>query len=161
MRVAQKEGYDFVSHGCTGKGNDQDRFEPAFHTIQPSIIIISPWCDPKFLNRFAGRNDLLDYAEKTGISFTSTKAKPWSMDANLAHVSYETGVLEDPNHNSPSDMWLMTEDHLKAPNEPTDITLHFEKDVQAKRVTPDKHLPTPSNCSMLSTNLIIRREWQN
>ncbi len=59
------------------------------------------------------------------------------MDANLAHVSYEAGVLEDPNHTPPSDMWLMTEDPLKAPNEPTDVTLHFEKGVPVKLVTPD------------------------
>lgn len=84
MIAAQKEGCEFVSHGCTGQGNDQVRFELTFFTIQPSITIVAPWRDPKFFTRFAGRNDLLDYAEKTGIPVTSTKAKPWSMDANLA-----------------------------------------------------------------------------
>jgi argininosuccinate synthase len=73
MRVAQQEGCFAVSHGCTGKGNDQVRFELAFYTIQPSIKVIAPWRDPEFFKRFAGRNDLLDYAEKMGIPVTSTK----------------------------------------------------------------------------------------
>jgi argininosuccinate synthase len=80
-----------VSHGCTGKGNDQVRFELAFYTLQPSIKVIAPWRLPEFCDRFKGRQDLLDYAEKHNIPVTSTKAKPWSMDANLAHCSYEAG----------------------------------------------------------------------
>lgn len=91
IRVAQQEGCGFVSHGCTGKGNDQVRFELAFYTLQPSIKVIAPWRLPEFCDRFKGRQDLLDYAEKHGIPVTSTKAKPWSMDANLAHCSYEAG----------------------------------------------------------------------
>ena len=91
IRVAQQEGCGFVSHGCTGKGNDQVRFELAFYTLQPSIKVIAPWRMPEFCDRFKGRQDLLDYAEKHGIPVTSTKAKPWSMDANLAHCSYEAG----------------------------------------------------------------------
>ena len=136
MRTAQRENCDFVSHGCTGKGNDQVRFELAFYTIQPSIKIIAPWRDPKFFNRFAGRNDLIDYAEKTGIPVTSKKSKPWSMDANLAHISYEAGMLEDPDQTPESDMWLMTGDPLKAPNEPMAVTIQFEKGIPVKVDTP-------------------------
>jgi argininosuccinate synthase len=73
----------FVGHGATGKGNDQLRFELAFYAIQPSIKVIAPWRDPKFFERFNGRNDLLDYAVKTGIPVTATKGKPWSMDENM------------------------------------------------------------------------------
>jgi len=73
MRVAQQEGCVAVSHGCTGKGNDQVRFELAFYTIQPSIKVIAPWRDPEFFKQYPGRNDLLDYAEKHGIEVTSTK----------------------------------------------------------------------------------------
>ena len=77
MRAAQRENCQFVSHGATGKGNDQVRFELAFYAIQPSIKVIAPWRDPKFFQRFAGRNDLLDYAAATGIPVTSTKvSKP-------------------------------------------------------------------------------------
>lgn len=138
MRVAQREGCDCVSHGATGKGNDQVRFELAFYAIQPSIKIIAPWRESRFFNRFQGRNDLLDYAAETGLPVTSTKTKPWSMDANLAHCSYEAGVLEDPNHTPPNDMWTMTDDPLKAPNEPTDITISFQKEIPTKLVTPQK-----------------------
>ncbi|KAG9876151.1 argininosuccinate synthase, partial [Aureobasidium melanogenum] len=96
IAVAQKEGCFAVSHGCTGKGNDQVRFELAFYALQPTIQVIAPWRDPVFYNRFKGRQDLLDYAEQSGIPVTSTKSKPWSMDENLAHCSYEAGILEDP-----------------------------------------------------------------
>ncbi|OOF92645.1 argininosuccinate synthase [Aspergillus sclerotiicarbonarius CBS 121057] len=143
MRAAQRENCQFVSHGATGKGNDQVRFELAFYAIQPSIKVIAPWRDPKFFKRFAGRNDLLDYAAQTGIPVTSTKAKPWSMDSNSAHCSYEAGVLEDPNHTPPSDMWTMTADPMTAPNEPTDLTIHFEQGVPTKLVTPEKEYTDP------------------
>ncbi|RYP55058.1 hypothetical protein DL768_000374 [Monosporascus sp. mg162] len=80
MKAADEEGCDFVAHGCTGKGNDQVRFELAFYTINPTIKVIAPWRDPTFFNRFRGRNDLLDYAAEKGIPVTSTKAKPYSME---------------------------------------------------------------------------------
>ncbi|OJK01250.1 argininosuccinate synthase [Aspergillus aculeatinus CBS 121060] len=143
MRAAQREGCQYVSHGATGKGNDQVRFELAFYAIQPSIKIIAPWRDPKFFKRFAGRNDLLDYAAQTGIPVTSTKAKPWSMDSNSAHCSYEAGILEDPNQTPPSDMWTMTADPLTAPNEPVDLTIHFEQGVPTKLVAPGKEYTDP------------------
>ncbi|KAL1994407.1 hypothetical protein VTN49DRAFT_3076 [Thermomyces lanuginosus] len=138
MRVAQRENCQFVSHGATGKGNDQVRFELAFYAIQPSIKVIAPWRDPKFFNRFAGRQDLLDYAAANNIPVTSTKEKPYSMDANSAHCSYEAGILEDPNQTPPADMWTMTADPLTAPNEPDDITIHFEKGIPTKVVTAEK-----------------------
>lgn len=80
IAVAQCEGCFAVSHGCTGKGNDQIRFELGYYALQPSIKVIAPWRDPEFYKRFAGRNDLLDYAAQQGIPVSSTKAKPWSMD---------------------------------------------------------------------------------
>ncbi|RYP56793.1 hypothetical protein DL770_010808 [Monosporascus sp. CRB-9-2] len=80
MKAADEEGCDFVAHGCTGKGNDQVRFELAYYTINPAIKVIAPWRDPTFFNRFRGRNDLLDYAAEKGIPVTSTKAKPYSME---------------------------------------------------------------------------------
>jgi len=143
MRAAQRENCDYVSHGATGKGNDGVRFELAFYAIQPTIKVITPWRDSKFFTRFAGRNDLLDYAARSGIPVTSTKAKPWSMDENFAHCSYEAGILEDPNHEAPSDMWKMTQDPLKAPDTPADITLSFEKGIPVKLVTPEKSFTEP------------------
>ncbi|KAF1989506.1 argininosuccinate synthase [Aulographum hederae CBS 113979] len=132
IKVAQKEGCFAVSHGCTGKGNDQVRFELGFYALQPSIKVIAPWRDPEFYNRFAGRNDLLDYAAKSGIPVTSTKSKPWSMDENLAHCSYEAGILEDPNTTPPEDMWKLTVDPMKAPDQPEDFTVTFEKGLPVK-----------------------------
>ena len=77
IQVAQKENCVAVSHGCTGKGNDQVRFELAFYALQPSIKVIAPWRNPEFFNRFPGREALLDYAAEKGIPVTSTKSKPW------------------------------------------------------------------------------------
>ena len=138
MRVAQEEGCDFVSHGCTGKGNDGIRFELAFLAINPKIQIIAPWRIPEFCNRFQGRNDLLDYAASKGIPVTSTKAKPYSMDDNIAHCSYEAGMLEDPSVPAPDDMWTRTDDPRKAPDVPVDIAIKFEKGLPVKLSVGDK-----------------------
>jgi len=138
MRVAQEEGCDFVSHGCTGKGNDGIRFELAFLAINPKIQVIAPWRIPEFYNRFQGRNDLLDYAAATGIPVTSTKAKPYSMDDNIAHCSYEAGALEDPSIPPPDDMWTRTIDPRAAPDEPVDIAVLFEQGLPVKLRVGDK-----------------------
>ncbi|KAF5527218.1 Argininosuccinate synthase [Colletotrichum aenigma] len=154
MRAAAREGCQFVSHGCvrpttsllvsevnrwqTGKGNDQVRFELTFATINPEIRCITPWRLPEFYKRFEGRNDLLDYAAKKGIPVSSTKAKPFSMDDNFAHCSYEAGVLEDPDVTPPEDMWTKTVSPLKAPDKPLDITIFFEKGTPVKVFTPQQ-----------------------
>jgi len=138
MRVALEEGCGFLSHGCTGKGNDGVRFELAFLAINPKIQIIAPWRIPEFYNRFPGRTALLDYAAATGISVTSTKAKPYSMDDNIAHCSYEAGDLEDPAIPPPDDMWTRTDDPRTAPDEPVDITIRFEQGLPVKLTVGDK-----------------------
>ena len=157
IAVAQKEGCIAVSHGCTGKGNDQVRFELAFYALQPSIKVIAPWRMPEFYERFAGRNDLLDYAAKAGIPVSSTKSKPWSMDENLAHCSYEAGILEDPDVTAPSDMWKLTVDPLKAPDTPEDFTLVFEKGLPKKLVTAKGQTITDAVELFLEANAIARR----
>jgi argininosuccinate synthase len=157
IAVAQKEGCVAVSHGCTGKGNDQVRFELAFYALQPSIKVIAPWRMPEFYERFAGRNDLLDYAAQTGIPVSSTKSKPWSMDENLAHCSYEAGILEDPDVTPPEDMWKLTVDPLKAPNTPEDFTLVFEKGLPTKLVTAKGETVTDAVKLFLEANAIARR----
>ncbi|KAL5627420.1 hypothetical protein BROUX41_003573 [Berkeleyomyces rouxiae] len=156
MKVAADEGCDFVSHGCTGKGNDQVRFELAFLTIDPKIKIIAPWRMPEFFQRFQGRADLLDYAASTGIPVTSTKAKPYSMDDNLAHCSYESGQLEDPSQPPPVDMWTRTDDPLTAPNTPEDIQIFFEKGLPVKLVAGDKTI-TDSLDLFLELNAIGKK----
>ncbi|OQD67233.1 hypothetical protein PENDEC_c041G01192 [Penicillium decumbens] len=158
--VAKREGCFAVSHGCTGKGNDQVRFELAFYALQPNIKVIAPWRDPVFYERFVGRNDLLEYAAEKGIPVTSTKSKPWSMDENLAHCSYEAGILEDPNTTPPTDMWKLTVDPLTAPDQPEDFTITFEKGVPVKLELTEngkKKTVTDSVDVFLTANAIARR----
>jgi argininosuccinate synthase len=160
IEVAKREGCFAVSHGCTGKGNDQVRFELAFYALQPDIKVIAPWRDPAFYNRFAGRNDLLSYAAEKGIPVTSTKSKPWSMDENLAHCSYEAGILEDPDVTPPSDMWKLTQDPLTAPDQPEDFTVHFEKGIPVKLEYTEggqKKVATDAVDLFLTANAIARR----
>lgn len=122
---AQTDIGRFVSHGCTGKGNDQVRFELAFYGLNPDIKVIAPWRNPEFYNRFAGRSALLDYAAEKGIPVFQTAAKPWSTDENLFHISYEAGILEDPDVTPPSDMWKLTASIEAAPSTPERISLDF------------------------------------
>ena len=157
IAVAQKEGCFAVSHGCTGKGNDQVRFELAFYALQPSIKVIAPWRDPVFYNRFKGRNDLLDYAAEKGIPVSSTKSKPWSMDENMAHCSYEAGILEDPNITPPEDMWKLTTDPTKAPDAPEDFTVHFQKGLPVKLDYENGKSVTDPVELFLTANAIARR----
>lgn len=134
IKVAEQEGCFAVSHGCTGKGNDQVRFELSFYALKPDIVVIAPWRDPAFFNRFAGRKDLLEYAAFKNIPVAQTKAKPWSTDENLAHISFEAGILEDPNTTPPKDMWKLTVDPIDAPDIPEDFTIEFERGLPTKLV---------------------------
>lgn len=112
---------------------------------------------PEFYERFAGRNDLLDYAAKAGIPVSSTKSKPWSMDENMAHCSYEAGILEDPDVTAPEDMWKLTVDPLKAPDTPEDFTLVFEKGLPVKLITAQNKTITDPVELFLEANAIARR----
>jgi len=157
IAVAEKEGCTLVSHGCTGKGNDQVRFELAFYALKPDIKVIAPWRLPEFYNRFAGRNDLLAYAAEVGVPVSQTKAKPWSMDENLAHCSYEAGILEDPNETAPKDLWKLTIDPLDAPDSPEDFTVHFEKGLPSKLEYEGGKVVTEPLDLFLAANAIARR----
>ena len=117
------ESADGVSHGSTGKGNDQVRFELAYHTLNPEIQIIAPWREWDLNSRTA----LIDYAVKHGIPVPVTKAKPYSTDRNLFHISYEGGVLEDPWYEPHDDMFLLSLTPEKAPNKPTTIEISYEQ----------------------------------
>ncbi|KIW52086.1 argininosuccinate synthase [Exophiala xenobiotica] len=158
VEIAQKEGCQFISHGCTGKGNDQVRFELAFYALQPSIQVIAPWRIPEFYERFKGRNDLLEYAAQQGIPVSQTKSKPWSMDENLAHCSYEAGILEDPDTTPPSDMWKLTADPiLSAANEPEDVTIKFEKGVPVSLTSSSTGTKTSPTELFLAANALARK----
>ncbi len=123
MEVARREGADAIAHGATGKGNDQVRFELAAYAIEPSIKVIAPWREWKL----RGRADCVAYAESRGIPIPVTPEKPYSMDANLLHISYEGGVLEDPWVGPPAGMFRMTEDPETAPDDPQVVTVTFDK----------------------------------
>ncbi|KAF6753072.1 argininosuccinate synthetase [Ephemerocybe angulata] len=138
IEVAEQEGCDFVSHGCTGKGNDQVRFELAFYGLKPDIKVVAPWRIPVFYNRFPGRQALLQYAAEKNIPVVQTASKPWSTDENLFHISYEAGILEDPNTTPPDDMWKLTSSLEAAPATPERITIEFKAGLPIKVVADDK-----------------------
>jgi len=123
MRTAARVGADAIAHGATGKGNDQVRFELAAYAIDADIKVIAPWREWKL----RGRADCVAYAEARGIPVPVTPEKPYSMDANLMHVSYEGGLLEDPWEPPPAGMFRMTVDPEQAPDEPQWVTVSFEK----------------------------------
>jgi argininosuccinate synthase len=123
IRIAELEGADGVSHGCTGKGNDQVRFELAYLTLNPKIKILSPWREWDLTSRPA----LIDYATKHDIPVPVSKDKPYSMDRNMFHISYEGGVLEDPWVQPPEDMFLLSTSPEKAPDNPEEIQIDYEE----------------------------------
>jgi argininosuccinate synthase len=129
IEIAKKEKTNIVSHGATGKGNDQVRFELTFMTLMPDVKIIAPWRDKEFLGQFQGRGDMISYAEKNKIPVKATAKKPYSSDPNSMHISYEAGELEDPMFRPGKDMFEMTVDPKDAPDKETRIKITFEKGV--------------------------------
>ncbi|KAI0870613.1 arginosuccinate synthetase [Hypoxylon argillaceum] len=132
VKVAKEHNCGILSHGCTGKGNDQVRFELAWKACDPTLKVLAPWRMPEFCNRFAGRADLLKFAAEQNIPVSSTPKAPWSMDDNIIHCSYEAGILEQTELTPPKDMWKRTVDPMNAPDEPTPFTVHFEQGVPVK-----------------------------
>ncbi len=125
VEIALREGADAVCHGATGKGNDQVRFEMAFKSLAPDLNIIAPW---RFWD-LDSRSKCFDYAEKRGIPLPITKDKPYSMDRNILHISYEGGILEDPFREPDESMFLLTKSPEKAPDKPTYLEIGFEKGI--------------------------------
>jgi len=123
IEIAEIEGADTVSHGATGKGNDQVRFELSYYAQNPNIKIIAPWREWRLDSRTA----LIAFAEKYGIPVEATHAKPYSIDKNLLHASYEGGVLEDPWEAPPEEMYTMSVSPMDAPDEPEVVEITFEK----------------------------------
>jgi argininosuccinate synthase len=123
--VARKVGADAVAHGCTGKGNDQVRFESAVAALAPDLEIIAPWR----IWDLRSREDLLNYLKKRNIPTTASLEKIYSRDRNLWHISHEGGALESPWNPPPDDIWVMTEDPRKAPNEAREVMVSFERGV--------------------------------
>jgi argininosuccinate synthase len=123
MEIAAIEGADAVSHGATGKGNDQVRFELGYYHFNPAITVIAPWREWKLNSRQA----LIAYAKKNDIPIPITKKRPWSSDRNLLHISFEGGILEDTWAEPPENMYVLTNSPEKAPNKPQFVEIEFEK----------------------------------
>ena len=128
VRVAQEWGADCVAHGATGKGNDQVRFELTYQALDPGIRILAPWRTWEF----RGRRDLIRYSREHGIPITSTEEKPYSIDQNLMHTSYEGGILEDPWSAPPEDIFLRTVAVSEAPDMPQDLIIGFHQGVPVR-----------------------------
>lgn len=135
IEIAKKEGAKYVAHGATGKGNDQVRFELTYYALDPKIKIIAPWKDQEFLEKFKGRTDLINYAKEKGIPVDATHAKPYSTDANLMHISYESGSLEDPIKAPEKEMFQWTCSPEDAPEEKTELEIHFKDGLPIKVVS--------------------------
>jgi len=137
--VARETGCDAVSHGATGKGNDQVRFELTFRALAPELAVIAPWREKSWDIR--SRTDCIAYAQKYGIPVTATLKKPYSMDRNLMHISYEGGVLEDPWRAPDEDMFVMTSSPEDAPDAPQELLIGFE---QGTPVSVDGEMLSPA-----------------
>ena len=122
IAIADDEGADAIAHGATGKGNDQVRFELTAYALNPNIRVIAPWREWDL----KGREDCVAYAAEHGIPVPVSRDKPYSTDANLFHISYEGGILEDPWAAPPDDMWTLTADPKRAPDEPEEVEVSFE-----------------------------------
>ncbi|HEY1371306.1 MAG TPA: argininosuccinate synthase [Candidatus Binatia bacterium] len=140
IEIALQENADAVSHGATGKGNDQVRFELTYYALKPDVKVIAPWRTWDL----DSRGKLIDYAAKHGIPVPVTKAKPYSMDRNLFHISYEGGILEDPWSEPPADMFVWTKSPEQAPDKPQYIEIDYVKGdpvaVDGKKLSPAKLL---------------------
>lgn len=136
MEIAAKEKCDAVSHGATGKGNDQVRFELAYYHFDPSIKVIAPWR----MWDLNSRQALIDYAKKNDIPIPTIKKRPWSSDRNLLHISFEGGILEDTWAEAPEEMYMLTKPPEKAPNKPQYVEIEFKNGnavaVDGEKMTP-------------------------
>lgn len=130
IEVARRERASAVAHGATGKGNDQVRFELTYQALAPDLEIIAPWRREDFRTQFPGRKEMIDWCREQGVPVEASAQKPYSMDRNLLHISYEAGILEDPDYDATTErdkeMYKLTVDPVDAPDEPEYVTLGFE-----------------------------------
>ncbi len=123
VALAQRVGAQALAHGCTGKGNDQVRFELTYAALAPDLQVIAPWREWEF----KGREDLIAYVKAKGVPVQVTADKPYSTDRNLWHCSHEGGILEDPSQEAPQHIFVMTADPVTAPDEPVVVAIGFEE----------------------------------
>ena len=121
VEVALKTGCDALAHGCTGKGNDQVRFELTYKALAPQLPVIAPWREWDIVSR----EDAIEYAAKHKVPISQTTKKIYSRDRNIWHISHEGGALEDPKNAAPEEIWMLTRSPQDAPNKPEDVTIGF------------------------------------
>ena len=145
IEIALAEKATHVSHGATGKGNDQVRFELAYYALAPQIQVFAPWKDATFLSRFKGRQDLLRYATEHQIPVETTFETPYSTDENLMHKSYESGVLEDPSLAPQAEMFTITRALKDTPEKPDTLAIHFKDayPIQVQNLETSQSFQTP------------------
>ena len=127
IEAAERFGASTVSHGATGKGNDQVRFELGYYALNPDIKIVAPWKVPEFYQRYPGRAQLIEYAQQNGIPVKATAEQPWSTDENLMHISFESGMLEDPWQEPKEEMFELSQSPKNAPDQEQILTIDFEE----------------------------------
>ncbi|MEC8342421.1 MAG: argininosuccinate synthase, partial [SAR324 cluster bacterium] len=127
IEAAEHFGASTVSHGATGKGNDQVRFELGYYALNPNIKIIAPWKVLEFYQRYPGRAQLIEYAQQNGIPVKATAEQPWSTDENLMHISFESGMLEDPWQEPREEMFELSQSPKNAPDQEQILTIDFEE----------------------------------
>jgi argininosuccinate synthase len=125
VEVALKTGCDGLAHGCTGKGNDQVRFELAYKALAPHLTVIAPWREWDIKSR----EDAIEYAAKHKVPISASTRKIYSRDRNIWHISHEGGALEDPANAAPEEIWMLTKSPKEAPDTPGEVTIGFEKGV--------------------------------
>src|ERR1700736_4502034 len=123
VEVALATGCDAVAHGCTGKANDQVRFELTYKALAPQLQVIAPWREWNIVSR----EDAIEYAAKHKVPLSQTTKKIYSRDRNIWHISHEGGALEDPQNAAPDDVWMLTKSPKEAPDKPGDVTIGFDQ----------------------------------
>ena len=123
VEVALRTGCDALAHGCTGKGNDQVRFELTYKALAPHLAVIAPWREWSINSR----EDALEYAAKHNVPVSQSTKKIYSRDRNIWHISHEGGALEDPANAAPDEIWMLTSSAKEAPDKPAEVTIGFEK----------------------------------
>jgi argininosuccinate synthase len=123
VEVALQTGCDALAHGCTGKGNDQVRFELTYKALAPHLPVIAPWREWNIVSR----EDAIEYAKKHNVPISQTTTKIYSRDRNIWHISHEGGALEDPANSAPDEIWMLTKSPKDAPDKPAEVTIGFEK----------------------------------
>jgi argininosuccinate synthase len=144
VEVALQTGCDALAHGCTGKGNDQVRFELTYKALAPHLKVIAPWREWTIRSR----EDAIEYAAKHKVPITATTTKIYSRDRNLWHISHEGGALEDPANGAPDEIWMLTNSPEQAPDKPGEVTIGFEHGVPVS--IDGKHVPPVELVQMLN-----------